>query len=108
MVLGRRGYRQLLLGSVKEDPLCQRYTTVTTATTVKPVLTLGGGGWGCSKVCNMVKREKKQTAELLLLNYGAVCLALSSRGSYCTLQSVYSGSSLHLAGSQKVGAAQAH
>lgn len=64
MVVGRRGYKAATTRLSQEDPLCQRYTTVTTATEAKPVLILGGGGWGCSKVCNMVKREKKQTAKL--------------------------------------------
>lgn len=37
----------------------------------------------------MVKKEKKQTAKLL--NYSTVCSALSSRGSYCTVESVKVG-----------------
>jgi len=61
---GRRGYRQLRRGSVRKRVSCQRYTAVTTATTARPVLILGGGGWGRSKVCNMLKEEEKQTAKL--------------------------------------------
>lgn len=64
--LGRRGYRQLLLGPVRKT-LSAKYTTVTTAAASKPVLILGGGGWGCSEVCNRVRREKKQTADLLIV-----------------------------------------
>lgn len=67
----------------EEDPLCQRSTAVTTATAANPALTVGGGGWGCRKVCSTVRREEKQTANFASQLQDSL-FSLSSRGSYCT------------------------
>lgn len=63
----------------KEDPLGQSCTALTAATTAEPALRVGGDA---VKYATKLGERKSRR----LLNYSGVCLALSCRGSYCTVE----------------------
>lgn len=87
MVLGRRGYRQLLLGSVRKT-LSAKDTPLLPQPQQRSLYLYWVGEGGDAVRYAIWLRRRKGRLQSLLLNYKTVCSALSSRGSYCAVESL--------------------
>lgn len=84
MVLCRRGYRQRALGSVRKTLSAKDTPPLPQPQQQTLHLCWVGEGGDAGRYATQ-SRGRKSRLQTLLLDYRTLCLALSSRGSYCTV-----------------------